>query len=100
MVIISSPFSGSVSSNWPIGVFIAAVYGDVTSSVSVSFARAVTPTVPSLDITRMVRDWKVECKFVVRHHTYLWAAGSAAIIATIIPPSSVIALILSERPSR
>jgi hypothetical protein len=75
MVVISSPFSGSVSPSWPISIFVAPIYGEVSSSISISIARAVAPAVPSL-----------------------WAAGSA-VTAPIIPPGSLIAIILSARPT-
>ena len=97
MVVVSSPFSGSVSSRWPISIFVAPVYGMIWSSKRISIARAVAPTIPSLNITRMVRNCKIRYEYAMRH-TYLWAAGSA-VTAPIIPPGSIIAIILSARPS-
>lgn len=60
MVIISAPVSRSVSSSWPISIFVAPVYGEVSSSICISLMRAVAPAVPSLDITRMVRYCKIK----------------------------------------
>lgn len=66
MVVISSPFSGSISSSWPISIFVTPVYGEVSSSVCISIARAVAPAVSSLDITSLVRDCKIRCEFAMR----------------------------------
>lgn len=97
MVVASSPFSRSVSSRWPISIFVAPVYGKIWSSKCISIAGVVAPAVSSLNITRMVRNCKIRYEYAMRR-TYLWAAGSA-VTAPIIPPGSVIAIILSARSS-
>lgn len=71
MVVISSPFPGSVSPSWPISIFVAPIYRQVSSSICISIARAFAPAVPSLDITRMVRDCKIICEFAIAPHVPL-----------------------------